>query len=56
MPILLASFAVLANVEDAERIYGIVFVVVACSVLLQGASVPWAAARLGISMRTSTPR
>jgi cell volume regulation protein A len=55
VPILLASFAVLGAVEDAERIYGIVFVVVAFSVVLQGATIPWAAARLGIPMRTTTP-
>lgn len=52
VPILLASFAVLGGVEDAERIYGIVFVVVAFSVLLQGASIPYAAARLGVPMRS----
>src|ERR671925_834439 len=46
VPILLASFAVLGAVEHAERIYGIVFVVVAFSVVLQGASIPWAATRL----------
>jgi potassium/hydrogen antiporter len=51
VPILLASFAVLGGVKDAERIYGIVFVVVAFSVVLQGASIPSAAARLGIPMR-----
>jgi potassium/hydrogen antiporter len=52
VPILLASFAVLGGVHDAERIYGIVFVVVAFSVVLQGASVPYAAARLGVPMRS----
>jgi cell volume regulation protein A len=51
VPILLASFAVLGGVDDAERIYGIVFVVVAFSVLLQGATVPHAASRLGVPMR-----
>lgn len=56
VPILLASFAVLGGVEDANRIYGIVFVVVAFSVVLQGASIPYAAARLGIPMRTGPPR
>jgi potassium/hydrogen antiporter len=55
VPILLASFAVLGGVEDANRIYGIVFVVVAFSVALQGATIPWAAARLRIPMRTTTP-
>ena len=51
VPILLASFAVLANVADANRIYGIVFVVVAFSVVLQGATIPYAAERLKIPMR-----
>jgi cell volume regulation protein A len=52
VPILLASFAVLGEVSDAERIYGIVFVVVAFSVTLQGATIPSAAARLGVPMRS----
>jgi potassium/hydrogen antiporter len=57
VPILLASFAVLGGVEDANRIYGIVFVVVAFSVVLQGASIPYVAARLGIPMEPrSAPR
>jgi potassium/hydrogen antiporter len=54
VPILLASFAVLGGVEDANRIYGIVFVVVAFSVVLQGASIPFVAARLGIPMESRT--
>ena len=55
VPILLASFAVLGEVRDAERIYGIVFVVVAFSVTLQGATIPYAAARLGVPMRSGAP-
>jgi potassium/hydrogen antiporter len=51
VPILLASFAVLAEVASADRIYGIVFVVVAFSVILQGATIPHAATRLRIPMR-----
>jgi len=51
VPILLASFAVLAPVDDADKIYGIVFVVVAFSVILQGATIPHAARRLKIEMR-----
>ena len=54
VPILLASFAVLAKVDDADRIYGIVFVVVAFSVALQGATIPSAADRLGVPMRTAS--
>jgi potassium/hydrogen antiporter len=51
VPILLAAFAFLEGVGGAERIYAIVFVVVAFSVIFQGASVPFAARRLGIPMR-----
>jgi cell volume regulation protein A len=55
VPILLASFAVLGGVRDAERIYGIVFVVVAFSVTLQGATIPYAAARLGVPLSKGAP-
>jgi cell volume regulation protein A len=54
VPILLAAFALLAAVEDAQRVYDIVFVVVAFSVIVQGSSIPFAARRLGIPMRTSS--
>jgi cell volume regulation protein A len=51
VPILLAAFALLENVGGAERIYAIVFVVVAFSVIVQGGSVPFVAGKLGIPMR-----
>jgi cell volume regulation protein A len=51
VPILLAAFALLQEVPGSERIYGIVFVVVAFSVIVQGGSVPFVARRLGIPMR-----
>ncbi len=51
VPILLAAFAVLAKVHDAKLIYSLVFVAVAFSVLVQGTTIPFAAARLGIPMR-----
>jgi potassium/hydrogen antiporter len=51
VPILLGALAVLAAVDDAGRIYGIIFVVVLFSVLVQGVSIPWAAERLGVSFR-----
>jgi cell volume regulation protein A len=50
VPILLASFALLEDVNHAERIYLIVFVVVALSVTLQAATIPSAAQRLGVPM------
>jgi potassium/hydrogen antiporter len=52
VPILLAAFALLAGVGGADRIYGIVFVVVAFSVIVQGATIPLVAKRLGVPMRT----
>jgi len=51
VPILLAAFAILADVHDARRVYEIVFVVVLFSVVVQGATVPFAASRLGVPMR-----
>jgi cell volume regulation protein A len=51
VPILLAAFAVLAAVEDADRIYDIVYVVVAFSVIVQGSSIAFVARSLGIRMR-----
>ncbi|HWH96081.1 MAG TPA: potassium/proton antiporter [Baekduia sp.] len=51
VPVLLAAFGLLANVDDGQRIYGIVFVVVLASVLGQGTLVPFVAQRLRIPMR-----
>jgi cell volume regulation protein A len=51
VPIFLAAFAILAGVEDAHTLYGIVFVVVALSVVIQGSSIPLAASLAGVPMR-----
>jgi cell volume regulation protein A len=51
VPILLAAFALLAAVDEARRVYDIVFVVVAFSVIVQGTTIPFAARRLRIPMR-----
>ena len=56
VPILLAAFALLEHVPGSDRIYGIVFVVVAFSVIVQGSTVPFAARRLGVPMRLVAPR
>jgi cell volume regulation protein A len=55
VPILLAAFAVIAGAEDADRIYGLVFVIVLFSVLVQGTSLPLVAGRLGVPMRMREP-
>jgi cell volume regulation protein A len=51
VPILLAALAVIGHVDDAAEIYGIVFVVVLLSVLIQGTFVPVVADRLRVPMR-----
>lgn len=48
VPILLASLALDAGVSQARRVYGLVFVVVAASVLVQGMTLPALASRLGL--------
>jgi len=55
VPILLAAFAVIAKAEGAGRIYGLVFVVVLFSVVVQGTSLPLLASRLGVPMRSGGP-
>jgi cell volume regulation protein A len=55
VPILLAAFAVIAGVDGATRIYGIVFVVVLFSVVVQGTSIPLVAGRLGVPMHVPEP-
>jgi cell volume regulation protein A len=55
VPILLASFALGRHVDQAERLYELVFVVVLASVVVQGGSVPLAARRFGIEMRRVAP-
>jgi cell volume regulation protein A len=52
VPILLGEFLRAAHVAEAERLYGIVIVVVVFSVLVQGSSVPGVARLLRLPMRT----
>ena len=51
VPILLAAFAVISHVDQAGRIYEIVFVVVVFSVVVEGSLVPAVARRLGVEIR-----
>ena len=55
VPILLGSFLLAAHIPDAQRLYGIVVIVVAFSVLVQASLVPTAAALLHVPMRTIEP-
>ena len=55
VPILLGELLLAANVPDAERLYGIVVVVVIFSVVVQGSLVPTVARRLGVPMQPVKP-
>ena len=55
VPILLGTLVLLEGIEDGERVYDIIFVVVAFSVLVQGTSVPFVASRLGVTMTETDP-
>jgi cell volume regulation protein A len=50
VPILLTTLALLAGVDGADRLYGLVFVVVAFSVVVQGTTLPLLAPRLGVPL------
>jgi potassium/hydrogen antiporter len=55
VPILLASLAVVASTDYAPELYGIVFVVVLFSVVVQGSLVPTVARRLGVPLEEAPP-
>ena len=52
VPILLASFLLAADIEDARRLYGIVIIVVVFSVVIQGSLVPSIAGWLTLPMHS----
>lgn len=55
VPILLGTFIIAENVSDRTRLYGLIFVVVAFSVVVQGSLVPTVAHAMGVPMRTIEP-
>jgi cell volume regulation protein A len=55
VPILLGLFVVTAGAAHAAQVYGIVFIVVAFSVIVQGGLVPTVAARLGVPLTEIPP-
>src|SRR6185437_5921991 len=50
VPIVLATFPVLAHVPDANRVFDIVFFVVLVSSLFPGATVRWATRRMKLDL------
>ena len=55
VPILLGTYILTSETLDADRLYGMVVVVVAFSVVVQGGLVPLVARRAGVSMRVLEP-
>jgi cell volume regulation protein A len=55
VPILLGAFILAGGVADADRLYGIIFTVVAFSVIVQGGLVPTLAHRLKVPLRNIEP-
>lgn len=49
VPIIFATYPVVAGIEGANLIFNIVFFVTIISLIVQGTSIPWAAHRLGLS-------
>jgi cell volume regulation protein A len=56
VPVLLGTYLLSAGVRDAHRLYGVVFVVVTFSVLVQGGLVPVMARLVGLPLRTTSDR
>jgi len=56
VPILLGSLLLAANIPGADRLYGIVIVVVAFSVIVQGSLVPTVVAALHLPIRILEPQ
>lgn len=55
VPIVLATFPMVAGVPGAFTIFNIVFFVVLLSSVIQGPSIKWVAGRLGIGMKDAAP-
>lgn len=55
VPILLGTFVISSGVADAQRIYGLIFIVVVFSILVQGGLVPFVADRCRVPMRAVEP-
>ena len=55
VPILLGTFVLTSDVGDSQRIYGVIFVVVLISVVVQGGLVPTFARLLRVPMRLVDP-
>lgn len=53
-PIILATFPVVAGIDDGQIIFDVVFFVVLLSVLVQGTTIPAVAKRLGLATKLQT--
>lgn len=51
VPIILATYPILAGVPQAERLFDLVFFIVLVSAIVPGSTVPWVTRRLGMGRR-----
>lgn len=56
VPIILATFPLLAGIPESETLFNIVFFIVITSVLLQGATIPFASRKLGVEAPEDSTR
>ncbi|HMX95360.1 MAG TPA: potassium/proton antiporter, partial [Elusimicrobiota bacterium] len=56
VPIVMATFPLLAGVPKSDLFFNIVFFVVLTSALVQGTTIPWVARRLGLEAPPEDPR
>jgi cell volume regulation protein A len=56
VPIVLATYPILAGLTQAGLIFNVVFFVVLTSVLIQGTTLPFIARRLGVEAASAKPR
>lgn len=54
VPIVLAVFPVMAGIPESRLLFDVTFAVVLFSLLVQGATVPWMARRLGVEVPNTT--
>lgn len=55
-PIIFATYTVVANVEDANKIFNVVFFITILSLLIQGTTIPFIAKKLNLSTPIRKPK
>lgn len=56
VPVILATYPLVAGIPESDTIFNVVFFVVLFSCVLQGSTIPWVAERLGLLVKGGPPR